>query len=99
VMLTVSVLSRLMRRVNSCLILVSSSINVESYGPETRKISEDGISNLSQVDFAQSSLCDRIAFAPAPRRNRTAFLPSREKHCRTAWLRFAVHFLWSGFRL
>jgi hypothetical protein len=44
-------------------------------------------------------MCDRIAFASPPRRNRTAFLMSREKLSKVALLRFAGRFLWSCLRL
>jgi hypothetical protein len=46
-----------------------------------------------QVALAASSICDRIAFAPRLRRNRTAFLLTREKCSKVALQRLAGRFL------
>jgi hypothetical protein len=50
-------------------------------------------SGQSQKVFLACPICDRIAFAPRPRRNRTAFLLSREKLSKVALLRLAGCFL------
>ena len=54
------------------------------------------LSVRSQVAFAESSICDRIAFASAPCRNRTEFLPCREKPSKVAPLCLTGRFLWFG---
>src|SRR5947209_1589673 len=54
------------------------------------------VQSAHQVPFAESSVCDRIAFAPASRRNPTEFLLCREKASKVAQLCLTGRFLWFG---
>ncbi len=65
--------------------------------PKLPAQSELGEVCRSQASFAARSVCDRNAFAPAPRRNRTEFLVCREDASKVAPRCLKGRLLWSGF--